>query len=354
MTGTPDAHGAKERMAEKVQVEHKRVARDEDGQRLDRWLKLHYPALPHGRLHKLCRTGQIRVDGRRVKANARLEAGQEVRAPRFAGEASAEEAKAGPSLRPPPGLSKADRTFIERMIIYEDDDIVILNKPYGIAVQGGTKTARHIDGLLAGMEDRFGCRVRLVHRLDRDTTGVLLAAKSRDAAARLGRLFQTRSVQKIYWALVRGVPKPPQGRVEAALVKTTGPEGDRVRKAGPGEQETAQGAVTHYAVIDQAANKVAWASLKPVTGRQHQLRVHMSLIGAPIVGDDKYDGGADAPFEGLERKLHLHARRLVLPHPSGKGVIDISAPLPEHMRAAWELLGFDPERYESLGAGSNG
>jgi 23S rRNA pseudouridine955/2504/2580 synthase len=266
-----------------------------------------------------------------------------VRAPRFVDEAPAGGPEA--SLRPPMGLSKADRTVIERMILYEDDDVLILNKPYGIAVQGGSKTMRHIDGLLAGMEDRFGCRVRLVHRLDRDTTGVLLAAKSRDVAAKLGRMFQTRSVQKIYWALLRGVPKPPQGKVDAALVKTTGPEGDRVRKAGPGEQEAAQGAVTHYSMIDQAANKVSWASLKPVTGRQHQLRVHMALLGCPILGDGKYDSREELPLQGIERKLHLHARRLVLPHPAGEGVIDVSAPLPEHMRAAWELLGFDPDRY---------
>jgi 23S rRNA pseudouridine955/2504/2580 synthase len=334
-----------------VEVDHKRVAKDEDGQRLDRWLKLHYPELPHGRLHKLCRTGQIRVDGRRVKANARLEAGQEVRAPRFEDGGPGEGVR--PSLTPPLGLSKADRTFIERMILYEDDDVLVLNKPYGIAVQGGSGTVRHIDGMLAGMEDRFGCRARLVHRLDRDTTGVLLAAKSRDVAARLGRLFQTRSVQKIYWALVRGVPKPPQGKIDASLVKTAGPEGDRVRKAGPGEQDAAQHAVTHYSVVDHASNKASWVSLKPVTGRQHQLRVHMAILGAPILGDAKYETRDELPLEGIERKLHLHARRLSLPHPRKEGMIDLSAPLPEHMRAAWEMLGFDLNCYMSAGERSN-
>lgn len=342
-----------------VEVVHKKVAKDEDGQRLDRWLKLHYPELPHGRLHKLCRTGQIRVNGGRVKANARLEAGQEVRAPLFKDELAAAPGAGGkssltkPSLTPPLGLSKADRTFIERMIIYEDDDVLILNKPLGIAVQGGSGTTRHIDGLLAGMEDRFGCRVRLVHRLDRDTTGVLAAAKSRDVAAKLGRLFQTRSVQKIYWALVRGVPKPAQGKIDASLVKMAGPEGDRVRKAGPGEQDAAQHAVTHYSVIDQASTKISWLSLKPVTGRQHQLRVHMAILGTPILGDSKYDARDELPLEGIERKLHLHARRLVLPHPGGQGVLDISAPLPEHMRATWEMLGFDPERFAGAGERSN-
>jgi 23S rRNA pseudouridine955/2504/2580 synthase len=184
-----------------------------------------------------------------------------------------------------------------------------------------------------------------VHRLDRDTTGVLLIAKHRDAAAKLGRTFQTRSAAKTYWALVKGVPKPPQGRIEAALVKAAGPDGDRVRKALPGEQKEAMHATTHYSVIDRVAHKVAWVSLKPVTGRQHQLRAHMALIGHPILGDNKYEGDKDLPLEGLEPKLHLHARRLVLPHPSEKRKIDVSAPLPEHMLRTFTMLGMDPDRF---------
>src|SRR5690606_33304671 len=175
------------------------------------------------------------------------------------------------------GASKADRELIENIILYEDDEVLVLNKPFGIAVQGGTGTKRHIDGILAGMVDRFGDRPRLVHRLDRDTTGVLLVARHRDAAAKLGRIFQTRSAAKTYWALVKGVPKPHQGKIEAALVKASGPDGDRVRKARPGEQDVAMHATTHYSVIDRVANKAAWVSLKPVTGRQHQLRAHMAL-----------------------------------------------------------------------------
>ncbi len=322
-------------------IEKRAVRADDDGLRLDRWLKKHYPSLPHALVQKLVRTGQVRVDGGRMKAEGRLAAGQEIRVPAHY---TAPPAEPQPSLKPPPGISKADRDFIERMIVFEDDRIGILNKPFGIAVQGGTKTVRHIDGLLAGMADRFGGeRPRLVHRLDRDTTGILVFAKDRQTAARLGRLFQTRSVQKIYWAVTRGVAKPPQGKVEAPLVKAAGPEGDRVRKARPGEQELAQHAATYYSVIDRSGN-IAWVSLKPVTGRQHQLRAHMDILGTPILGDQKYGDVAEIPVDGIDRKLHLHARRLTLKDAT-LGEIDISAPLPPHMAKTFDLLGFDAQRY---------
>ena len=326
-------------------VETLKVAASESGLRIDKWMRIHFPDVTYGYLQKLLRSGQIRVDSKRIKADHRLSEGEEVRVPRVAREPAKTTDK--PSIRPPMGLSKADRTFVESLILFEDDDVIVLNKPFGIAVQGGTGTRRHIDGLLAGMVDRFGDRPRLVHRLDRDTTGVLLVAKHRDAAARLGRTFQTRSAAKTYWALVKGVPKPPQGKVEAALVKASGPDGDRVRKAEPGEQDKAMHATTHYSVIDRAAHKAAWMSLKPVTGRQHQLRAHMALIGHPIVGDNKYEGGLDLPAENMEAKLHLHARRLVIPHPRpSMPTIDVTAPLPEHMARSWALLGFDADRWE--------
>lgn len=323
-------------------VEALEVSTDESGMRLDRWFKTHFPDLTYGRLQKLLRSGQVRVDGKRVTANARLETGARIRVPQSARSPEVRP----PSVRPPPGLSKADRAFIENLILFEDDHVLVLNKPFGIAVQGGTGTRRHIDGLLAGMTDRFGDRPRLVHRLDRDTTGVLLVAKSRTAAAKMGRIFQTRSAQKTYWALVAGVPKPPQGKIEAALVKDTGPDGDRVRKAQAGEQDKAQHATTSYSVIDRVGSKAAWVSLKPVTGRQHQLRAHMHLIGCPIVGDNKYGGDKDLPAANIEPKLHLHARRLRLPHPMTDTQIDVTAPLPPHLKASFEVLGFDETRYD--------
>jgi 23S rRNA pseudouridine955/2504/2580 synthase len=319
-------------------VETKEVAADEEGMRLDRWFEAHYAKLPHSRLEKLLRTGQVRVDGGRAKAGTRLEAGQTVRVPPL------------PELAPMPpkqALSKADRALLASMILYEDDDIMVLNKPQGLAVQGGSKTTQHLDRLLEGLGDGPETRARLVHRLDRDTSGVLVVAKRRSVAAKLGRAFQTRSVRKIYWALVKGVPKPPQGKIEAALVKAAGPEGDRVRKARPGEQERAQSAVTYYSVVDRAGQAVSFVSLKPVTGRQHQLRAHMAILGYPILGDEKYRGNIDVP-EGIDNALHLHARRISFPHPSGEGVVDVTAPLPEHMARSFGLFGFVEAKAEPL------
>jgi 23S rRNA pseudouridine955/2504/2580 synthase len=319
-------------------VEQKEVSSGEDGMRLDRWFKTHHPDIPHSRLEKLLRTGQVRVDGGRVKASTRLEAGQIVRVPPLPTSAP---------IAPRHALSKADRDFLVSITLYEDDDLMVLNKPSGIAVQGGTKTAHHLDRLLEGLGDGPETRPRLVHRLDRDTSGVLIVAKRRAVAAKLGRQFQTRSVRKIYWALVNGVPKPPQGKVEAALVKAAGPEGDRVRKARPGEQERAQSAVTYYAVVDRAGQAVSFVSLKPVTGRQHQLRAHMAIIGHPILGDDKYHGDRDMPV-GIDKRLHLHARRISFPHPSGESVVDVTAPLPDHMARSFAALGFGEKAASDL------
>ena len=318
-------------MTERSAVATLEVGLDEDGMRLDRWFKTHYGDLPHSRLEKLLRTGQVRVDGGRAKASTRLSSGQKVRVPPLPATAP---------LPSRPALSNADRALLASMTLYEDDDLMVLNKPSGLAVQGGTKTAQHVDRLLEGLGDGPETRPRLVHRLDRDTSGVLVIAKRRAVAAKLGRAFQTRSVRKIYWALAKGVPKPPQGKIEAALVKASGPEGDRVRKARPGEQERAQSAVTHYAVVDRAGQEVSFLSLKPVTGRQHQLRAHMAILGHPILGDEKYQGDRDLPG-GIDNRLHLHARRISFPHPSGEGVVDVTAPLPPHMVRAFAAFGFE-------------
>jgi 23S rRNA pseudouridine955/2504/2580 synthase len=319
-----------------------RVERRDDGLRLDRWFKVHFPDVGYTYLQKLLRSGQVRLDGKRVEASTRIAAGQEIRVPLVA-----REKPSGPAAPKAPITSKADRAFIESLILHEDEHVLILNKPFGIAVQGGSGTTRHIDGLLEGMADRFGDRPRLVHRLDRDTSGVLLIAKHREAAAKLGRIFQTRSAAKTYWALVRGVPSPRQGKIEDALVKAKDKQGeDRVRKARPGEQDVAMHATTHYAVIDRVSHKAAWVSLKPVTGRQHQLRAHMALIKHPIIGDPKYMAGEHGLQAAIPQQLHLHARRLMIPHPITGATLDVTAPLPPHMLATWEMLGLDPAKYE--------
>ena len=301
--------------------------------RLDRWFRTHYAQVPHGRLEKLLRTGQVRVDGARAKANTRLEAGQSIRVPPL------------PDAPPPPGspkpLSKADRAFLKSITLYEDDDLLILNKPSGIAVQGGTKTVQHIDRLLEGMGDRPETRPRLVHRLDRDTSGVLVVARTRLAAMKLAEAFRGRDAKKTYWALVKGVPAKREDRISTWLVKEATPDGDRMRVARHGEPD-ADHAISHYRVVEQAGQTLSWLEMEPYTGRTHQLRVHAAHIGCPIIGDPKYFE-ADQNWEfpgGLQNRLHLHARRIVIPHPDG-GKIDVTAPLPPHMVQSWNLLGFD-------------
>ena len=313
------------------------VGEDEGGMRLDRWFHEHYPALGHGALQKLLRTGQVRVDGGRAKANQRIESGQEVRVPPSA--TAATQAPDAPERKVHASTSSADRKLIADLTLYEDKDILVLNKPAGLAVQGGTKTSRHIDGILAGMGEGEK-RPRLVHRLDRETSGVLVIARRRSIAAQMGKAFATRSVRKIYWAVVAGVPHPLQGRISLDLIKAGGPQGDRVRPARPEEEGEAQRAVTNYTVVDRAADTAAWVSLKPVTGRQHQLRAHMAAIGTPILGDDKYGGEAFVPAV-LTNRLHLHARRVTFRHPRSGESVDVTAPLPKHMTETFRFFGFE-------------
>ncbi len=316
------------------------VTAEEAGMRLDRWFKVHFPQVTFAYLNKLTRTGQVRVAGARAKTNTRLEAEQEIRVPPLAFDTRPADAPKG-DVKP---LSPQERRLFDSMVLYEDRDIFVLDKPSGFAVQGGSKTLHHLDGLLMGLGAELGERPLLVHRLDRDTSGVIVIAKRRSIAAALGKLFATRAVKKTYWAVVKGVPKPAQGRIEVALIKAKGPEGDRMRASREGEEEDEQRAVTFYSVLDKAPPVAAWVSLKPVTGRQHQLRAHMAHIGTPILGDEKY-GGLEGLPEGVDRKLHLHARRIIFPHPR-EGTIDITAPLPDHILRTFDIFGFDANRFE--------
>lgn len=355
-------------------VAMKTVAEDEAGMRLDRWFKVHFPDLSFGHLQKLVRTGQVRVDGGRVKTSSRLEPGQSVRIPPL-GDEPREEAPAAGGRAPGAGAApsapgaapvgaggaptaprssasatarqeKEDRAFLKSITLFEDKDVMVLNKPYGLAVQGGSGTYRHIDGLLEVLRDKDGQRPRLVHRIDKDTSGCLLVAKTRLAASVLAKSFRSREARKIYWAVVPGVPKPRQGRISTFLARDE--EEERMRVARHGEDEASH-AITYYAVVDQAAQKMSWLSLKPVTGRTHQLRAHLAHIGHPILGDPKYFNIENWELpRGLQNRLHLLARRLVIPHPRGQGVIDVSAPLPPHMAQSFAVLGFDASQYDPI------
>jgi 23S rRNA pseudouridine955/2504/2580 synthase len=316
------------------------VAPDESGMRVDRFLEARFPGLSFSHIHRIIRKGELRVNGRRVDGKDRLEAGQSVRIPPLKLEA--------PKPRTASGDADAKtRAFLRSITLYEDADVMVLNKPMGLAVQGGSGMTRHLDGMLEVLRDREGQRPRLVHRLDKDTAGCLLVAKTRFAAAALAKTFRSRSARKIYWALVAGVPRPHQGRISTFLAKAERDEESFMRIAQHGD-EGASHAVTYYAVVDTAGSKLAWLSLKPVTGRTHQLRAHMAHIGHPIVGDPKYFDIQNWELPGgLQNRLHLLARRIAVPHPRG-GKIDVTAPLPPHMQQSWNLLGLDAARYDPI------
>jgi 23S rRNA pseudouridine955/2504/2580 synthase len=315
------------------------VSADEADMRVDRFLEVRFPGLSFSHIQRVIRKGELRVDGKRVEPKDRLEAGQKVRMPPFKHEPP----------KPREGASEdvKTRAYLKSITLYEDDDVMVLNKPFGLAVQGGSGTTRHVDGMLDVLRGRDGQRPRLVHRLDKDTSGCLLVAKTRFAAAALAKNFRHRSARKIYWALVVEVPKPKQGRISTYLTREQLEEDSFMRVAQHGEKDAAH-AVTYYAVVETAASRLAWLSLKPVTGRTHQLRAHLDHIGHPIVGDPKYFAKENWQLPGgLQNRLHLLARRIVIPHPRG-GTIDVTAPLPPHMAQSWNLLGFDLTRYDPI------
>ncbi len=332
-------------------VQNVTVGPGDADQRLDRWLKRLFPHLGQGRIEKLCRKGEVRIDGGRVKASTRLATGQEVRIPPLPEPGAVQSA-------PKPGVSDKDAAMMKALVLYKDDHIIALNKPPGLPTQGGSKQTRHIDGLSEALTFGYGEKPRLVHRLDKDTSGVLLLARTRQVAGDLTKAFRARETRKIYWAAVAGVPAPQMGTIKLGLVKASGHgaagENEKMRAVHPQDvthTEGAKHATTDYAVLSALAKRAAWVAMVPVTGRTHQLRAHMSELGHPIIGDGKYGGsgqenlgdGWGAMLGGdVSRKLHLHARSISIRHPVTGAKLTVTAPLPEHMERTWDFLHWDP------------
>ena len=304
------------------------VTTDEANIRLDRWFRRHFSAVTQGQLQKLLRTGQVRVNGKRVEASKRLEAGQEIRIPPQV---------VNPSKSSVLVKSERDTGRLKKLILFEDEDVIALNKPAGLAVQGGTGLKENLDDMLAGLAREGQGKPKLVHRLDRDTSGVLLIARNSFAAQKLTEAFRARDTQKIYWGVTLGVPKPDKGRIDAALKK----QGEIMVISEDEDDEEAKSAVTLYQVVESAKKQAAFVAMWPLTGRTHQLRVHMAMMKTPLVGDRMYGREPEGmPSEAFAPTLHLHARRLIIPHPR-RGTIDVSAPLSDALQKTWKWFGFD-------------
>jgi 23S rRNA pseudouridine955/2504/2580 synthase len=320
-----------------MSVTSRAVTEDEADIRLDRWFRRHFPALTQGAIQKFCRTGQVRVDGRRADAATRLAPGQMIRVPPI---------PAAPTApKPAQALDPRLAAEMRAMVLYADAHLIVINKPQGLPTQGGPGIGKHVDMMLAAFREGDAPKPRLVHRLDRETSGVLVVARTPGTAAKLAAAFRTREVHKTYWAIVCGRPVPVEGRIDVELARVDGFKGERAAVAGPYDTDTAR-AITDYRTLDHAGRKLAWLELSPLTGRTHQLRVSCAAIGAPILGDLPY--GEERPqeerrntalYEGLGETLHLHARRLELPHPAG-GWLTVEAELPAHMADTFAMLGF--------------
>jgi 23S rRNA pseudouridine955/2504/2580 synthase len=315
------------------------VGEDDDGIRLDRWFRRHMPDASFNTVSRWARTGQLRLDGKRVTPGDRIAAGQIIRVPPL--EAPAPEAKKPKRERTP--LTPEDEQFVRSLVLHKDRAAIVINKPPGLATQGGTKTDRHLDGLLDGLQFDAEGRPKLVHRLDKDTSGALLVARSANAANFFSKAFSSRTARKLYWALVVGVPDIEDGMIELPIAKQPGTGGEKMHV----DEQEGLPARSRYRVIDRAGNAAAWVELQPYTGRTHQLRVHMAAIGHPIVGDGKY-GGQDAFLSGgISRKMHLHARRIRIDHPDGSK-LDVTAEPPRHFLESLQHLGFELSAGDAL------
>lgn len=318
------------------------ITASDGDQRLDRWFKGKFPHLTHGRLQKLLRTGQVRIDGKRAKAADRLAPGMVVRVPPL-GDAN----EPRPDMDAPSGprpITAKETEMLRKAVLFKDADVIVLNKPAGLAVQGGTGLDTNIDAMLEALQFDAPERPRLVHRLDRDTSGCLVLARSQAAARKLAEAFRHKTARKVYWAVTVGAPKMNEGKIDAPLAKqSVAAVGRRSAERVQIDEDDGKKAVTYYAVVERAHDKAAWLALMPVTGRTHQLRAHCVALGTPILGDGKY-AGAKAYFarESLANQLHLHARSIRIPHPT-RGVINVTAPLPPHMQKTWDFFEFASE-----------
>ncbi len=309
-------------------VQHIKIMPDDDGQRLDRWLKKNVEEMSFVMVQKLIRTGQIRLDGKRVKPDTRLVAGQELRLPPM---------DERPEKTDGYRLRDEDAEMIIKSVLYDDGDVLAINKPAGIATQGGMNIERHIDGMLEALITKDGIKPRLVHRLDKETSGVLLLARSADIARKLGRMFQSREMKKIYWAITAPAPMDMEGEIKAPLIKGT--EGSNKDKMLVDEKE-GQKAFTNFEVMEVAGRKAAFVAFMPKTGRTHQIRVHAAYAGFPLLGDSKYGEKAAIEGPGITQRLHLHARSLEFMHPVTRKKLKLTAPLPPDMAKSWDALGF--------------
>jgi len=309
-------------------VHYLEVSDDEDGQRLDRFLQKHLKGVPFGLLQKLMRKGQIRVDSKRVKPSTRLASGQSVRIPPLEDK----------PIDRKPRISGRDVEMMHSIVLYDQNDILAVNKPAGLATQGGTNIKKHLDGLLEVLKDENGVKPRLVHRLDKDTSGVLILARSSKMATALGDLFQRRQVKKTYWALTVPAPEINEGEMRLHLLKME--DGDREKMT---VSEKGQKATTYFDIMERAHKQLAFVAFWPKTGRKHQIRVHAAHMGTPIVGDRKY-GGADAILENIDcaNRLHLHAKSIEFKHPVTNKDVYIEAALPNDLKESWTGLGFNP------------
>lgn len=323
-------------------IRHDEVKKPDDGLRLDRWFRKYFPTLTHGRLEKLLRQGRVRLDGKRVKSAARVAQGQHIRIPP---EVLAVPAPTKPIIDDEKFGALAEQ--LHKAILYKDADILVINKPSGVAVQGGSKTHIHIDGALPYLKMGAEESPRLVHRLDKDTSGVLVLARTRQAAHTLTRYFADREVDKTYWALVHGVPRPLEGAITDPLVKAKDEDGQEKMHLVSLDEEEAKAAHTDYATMERAAPHLAWVAFRPRTGRTHQIRAHAAAIGHPIVGDGKYRISEKQTGGLLAKRLHLHARSIMMPHLSKRGYFTCTAPLSSHMAESWDILAFDEAAAEN-------